>query len=241
MSEHETAWPELACVSDGGAAAHTCGRRKRAAQDPDTAQASAGRNPGAVDNVATVQDNAARYTKREMAAANEARDLMTLQGVPSADIIKMMRDGTGHLRAATGYHQGRGRLGQPIADFKGRSTAAKPAIPQEQPHVVRVHQEFHTDLLFVSGQPYVLTLMQPMHYCSWPNQVQVSARSAQGHRQADAECPRQRHPDHHAALRQSQPWWQSRPTSTPGVTLNTTAEGGPFPPWRDACARSRSA
>jgi hypothetical protein len=50
-------------------------------------------HPGAVDNVAGA-DSAARYTKREMAATNEARDLMTrFKGVPSADIIKMMRDG----------------------------------------------------------------------------------------------------------------------------------------------------
>jgi hypothetical protein len=46
MSEHETAWPELACVSDGGAADPTCGRRQRAAPNTDTAQASAGRTQG---------------------------------------------------------------------------------------------------------------------------------------------------------------------------------------------------
>jgi hypothetical protein len=234
MSEHETAWPELACVSDGGAAAPPAVGDKRAAQDPDTAQASAGRTQGAVDNVATVQDNAARYTKREMAAANEARDLMTrFKGVPSADIIKMMRDG---LQGTSVLPQDITRAvdvwGQPIADFKGRSTAAKaPAIPQEQPHVVRVHQEFHTDLLFVSGQPYVLTLMQPMHYLfvaptkskSAPDLLGVIVKQMRSARARGIQITMLR------CDRESAVVAIEADLNAEGVTLNTTAEGGAVP------------
>jgi hypothetical protein len=230
MSEHETAWPELACVSDGGAA--TCGRRQEGRARHRHRAGISRTHPGAVDNVATVQDNAARYTKREMAATNEARDLMTrFKGVPSADIIKMMRDGTGHLRAATGYHQGRGRLGTAIADFKGRSTAAKagdpsraatrgartPGVPHRPPlrlgTALRAHAHAAHALLFVA----------PTKSKSAPDLLRVIVKQMRSARARGIQITMLRCDRESAVVA-----IEGRPQRR-GVTLNTTAEGGAVP------------
>jgi hypothetical protein len=92
MSEHETAWPELACVSDGGAVTPPAvgDRGPRRTPTPRRHRQDAPRGCGQ-------RRHSARQRRPLHQARNgcdeRARDLMTrFKGVPSADIIKMMRD-----------------------------------------------------------------------------------------------------------------------------------------------------
>jgi hypothetical protein len=217
----------------------TCGRQ-RGPRKTDTAQAS-GRTQGLSTTSPQCKTTPPATPSANGCDKRGAGPHDALQGVPSADIIKMMRDGLQGLRAATGYHQGRGRLGTAIADFKGRKHCSKSQRSLKSSHTWCAYTRSSTPTLFVSGQPYVLTLMQPMHYCSWPLPSPSQRQICSGSSSSRCGVPRQRHPDHHAALRQRSAVVAIGPTSTPRRDPQHHRRGRGRSRRGDACARSRSA
>jgi hypothetical protein len=117
----------------------------------------------------TVEQNKAKYEKREVKAADDGRELQRLLGGQSTAVVsRLLRDGSiTHTdvlpedveRAAEIY-------GKSLRELKGSSTAHKPiviplgsAVP-----VVREQQEMHIDLMFINGMAFLLSVLVPMRF-----------------------------------------------------------------------------
>jgi hypothetical protein len=121
--------------------------------------------------VTTVEKNKARYTKRELEAAEAAQSLLNkVSGVRSSEVIRMLNEG--EIKNTDVLPQDIARAidiyGKPSGLIKGATTSRKPPIVVDDDDyvtpVVRVNQELHADLFFIEGIPFLLSILVPMRY-----------------------------------------------------------------------------
>lgn len=208
-------------------------------EEEELACVGAGEASGAAERgpaVPTVAGNRARYTKRELKSADVAEGLLgAMKGVPPAVIIRMLNEGNlvgtsvvpGDIARTVAIN------GPPLAGLKGRSTAQPHPIVlhEDVPPIVRIKQEFHSDLFFVAGIVFIVNVMVPMRYIFVDRILSKSApdvwkgtlahlRAAKGRgiEITSLRCDRE------AAVLAL-----AGELSALGVTLNNTAEGGTVP------------
>jgi hypothetical protein len=116
--------------------------------------------------VTTVDGNMQLYTKREVQAAQEARQLISRLGHPSSDIAKQMvaTSITGTTVTASDIMRAESIYGKSIFAMKGKQTkpASKPAIPTLAPRLVQTQQSLCVDVFFVNSVPFLLGFLSPL-------------------------------------------------------------------------------
>jgi hypothetical protein len=114
----------------------------------------------------TVSENERLFTKREVQAAKQTRELKRILGYPSdADLIHLLKSGIKNApvevndvkRAAIIY-------GPDWAELKGKTTMNKPSVVNIDPIMRPVHQlqVLHVDIMFVEGIPFLISVCQPL-------------------------------------------------------------------------------
>lgn len=122
--------------------------------------------------VTTVSDKIKLYSKREVAQAQEARDLQIKLGLASdQSLLKMISRGKIHGTDVVQQDVRRALdiWGQCIGNLKGKTTMTKSPIeeqsdPIEEPTGVLRDQIWYIDLLFINGDPYLLSYFDPLEY-----------------------------------------------------------------------------
>jgi len=119
----------------------------------------------------TVDDNKKRFQRREVAKAEEARELMRKLGYPSEkDMFQMVKSGAllNSPVTAQDIRNARAIFGADEASLKGKKKR-KPSVivdsefltTQEMP---RQKLSMLMDIFFVDGDPFLLTLTKPMEH-----------------------------------------------------------------------------
>lgn len=117
----------------------------------------------------TVHDREARYTKRQVADAQAARNLMKALGYPStSDMIDMLTTGkvvntkiTAHdLRRALDIY------GPDLSSLKGKTTQRRGVIVRVEPvcKPSETEQTLHADVMFVAGEAFFIVVAKPLAY-----------------------------------------------------------------------------
>jgi len=115
----------------------------------------------------TVAESEARCTKREVASARRAGNFLALIGYPSiARAVEAIKAGAfTDLDFTIGdLHRFVRIYGPVIAALKGKTRTYKPEIiPFELvPRTVQEGQKLHLDLMFVEGDPYLISVSKPL-------------------------------------------------------------------------------
>lgn len=117
--------------------------------------------------VQTVEERMKLYSKREVTAAEDARDLERLLGHPSpANLIKMINSGAIVENKVTAQDVRRAQSiwGPSVESLKGKTkTHASPRVTVEHvPAPVERELALHADILFVDGDPHLIVVAQPL-------------------------------------------------------------------------------
>ena len=124
--------------------------------------------------VTTVEDRLNKYSVREIARAEAARDLQRkFYFLSDATLERLLRKGKIKKTKVTALDVARARdiWGPALGLLKGSSTSRKPPHipPTERLRTLQQkHQTIHTDIMFVNGIPYLVSIYDPLEY------VQVS-------------------------------------------------------------------
>ena len=115
----------------------------------------------------TVEENEAGYTQRELKGARTAKDLASQLGYPNIrDLLEVINTGSiinlpvtqrDVLRAYNIY-------GPDLASIKGKTTSKKQVRADMDTIVkhIRMDQSLCTDIMFVSGEPYLISISMPL-------------------------------------------------------------------------------
>ena len=118
--------------------------------------------------VGTVSANARRFTKREVAQAKQARELVAKLGHPSLESVRSIVNRGILNSAVTVQDLQRGELifGPSVSEMKGKTVkrASIAAEAELMPRVVQVQQCLEIDIMFVRKQPYLLGVLVPLKY-----------------------------------------------------------------------------
>ena len=115
----------------------------------------------------TVAESEARCTKREVTSARRAGNFLALLGYPSiARAVEAIKAGafTDLDFTISDLHRFVRIYGPVIAALKGKTRTYKPEIiPFEPvPRTVQEGQQLHLDLMFVEGDPYLISVSKPL-------------------------------------------------------------------------------
>jgi len=116
---------------------------------------------------ATVAENEARYTKREVARARLARIYSKRLGYPSDKYFgEMLKRGVLTECPITLHDIERARLiyGKDIAELKGKSKRVKPLQVRIErlPRSLHAEQQLHVDILFIDGEAFLMSVSKPL-------------------------------------------------------------------------------
>ncbi|KAA8497460.1 Copia protein [Porphyridium purpureum] len=108
------------------------------------------------------------FTKQEIARAEQARDLQRRLGFPSFDVLKkVLRRGDVENcnLAARDAERAEQLFGPSEAAIKGKATGHKPTEVGYVPiRNEEVYQEMHSDIHFLCGQAFLISVVKPMHF-----------------------------------------------------------------------------
>ena len=114
----------------------------------------------------SVADNEAKYSKREVASAKLARDVMRKLGYPSQrDMADMLTAGSLLDCPVTIQDVKRAQdiYGDVLAALQGKTKQKKAAAVQTSSiDVVRRDQDLHVDLMFIDREPYLVSVSSPL-------------------------------------------------------------------------------
>jgi hypothetical protein len=119
--------------------------------------------------ISTVDENEARFTKREVRDAKRASELTRRLAYPSdKDLIKLVTSGQINDSSVTvqDIHRAGAIYGPPLATLKGKTVAKVPAIakPINIPRTVLTNQVLHVDVMYVDNDPYFISIATPLGY-----------------------------------------------------------------------------
>ena len=117
--------------------------------------------------VTTVEDNESKFTRREVIAARLARDVAKELAYPSdQDLIAAIQSGAINNLPITARDVQRAReiYGTCIPSLKGKTVARKSTIAEHDKIVktVRQVQQLHVDIMYVEGDPYLISISAPL-------------------------------------------------------------------------------
>ena len=116
--------------------------------------------------VSTVADNMRKFTKREIAAAQGARELIAKLGHPSSETARQLVSTgiTGTAITASDITRAETIYGKSIHSLKGKSVkrSSKPAIPDLYERVIQIEQTLCVDIFFIESLPFILGVFQPL-------------------------------------------------------------------------------
>ena len=115
--------------------------------------------------VQTVSDNMKLYTKREVASARSARQLLARMGYPSVEeAISMLRDGSDFNVTEYDFRVADTIWGKDIASIKGKTTKQKsqPPLLTLTPAVVQQQQILSIDIMFVEQVALLVAVSHPL-------------------------------------------------------------------------------
>lgn len=116
---------------------------------------------------ATVQEREAKYTKREVQAAKDARELTRSMGYPSnVSMIKLLQSGA-ILNApitVADLQRAEAIYGPDIAALKGKTKRRKPITAKFEhiPVPPQSEQTLSADIMFVNGEPFLVIVADPL-------------------------------------------------------------------------------
>lgn len=115
----------------------------------------------------TVAHNESMFTKREVDAARRAKRFIQELGYPSvADAIRMIQTGsiTNAPVTAADIYRSYKIYGPDIASLKGKTKRARPSLVKVEhvPKPVVSDIILHVDLMFVKGEPYLVSVGMPL-------------------------------------------------------------------------------
>ena len=119
--------------------------------------------------VNTVAQNIRNHTKQEVQSAYEATEFQRkLAYASDADVHKAISCGTVTNLSVTNtdLKLARDIYGKPVSIIKGKTRWSPPPVYRDNlvPVLERKRQEFHSDLFFVSGLPFLLSVALPMDH-----------------------------------------------------------------------------
>ena len=123
--------------------------------------------------VATVAENEAQYSKREVSQARDARQLQRrLANPPDAKLIKALSTGTIQNTRVTPADVTRATeiYGTSIEALKGRTTATRALpFPRETSTRTTAEQSMYADIFFAAGNAFEITITHPIGHiiCSY--------------------------------------------------------------------------
>lgn len=123
--------------------------------------------------VTTVAENEAKYSRREVNQARDARQLQRrLANPPDAKLIKALTTGTIQNTTVTPADVTRATdiYGPSIEALKGRTTTARALpFPQETPTRITAEQKMYADIFFAAGNAFEITIVHPIGHiiCSY--------------------------------------------------------------------------
>jgi hypothetical protein len=135
--------------------------------------------------VVTVKDNEASYTKREVQAAAQAREIKRKLGYPSdKDLMDLVK--TGIKDVPISYQdviRANKIYGKNVAELKGKTRAKTPLSVKVEPipQPLTAHQVLHVDLLFIEGLVFLISVSKPLSYLmvtQLPNRNTTSVQKA---------------------------------------------------------------
>ncbi|MGC9156348.1 MAG: reverse transcriptase domain-containing protein, partial [Ferrimicrobium sp.] len=117
--------------------------------------------------VQTVEERMKLYSRRQVAAAEAARDLERVLGYPSAaSMIKMINTGAliGSAVTAQDVQRAHSIWGPSVEALKGKTKTRAPAraVIEHVPAPVEREQAIHADILFLDGEPHLIGVSMPL-------------------------------------------------------------------------------
>ena len=115
--------------------------------------------------VETVTENLRKYTKREVASAKNARELLARMGYPAVEeAISMLRDGSDFKVSEYDFRVADSIWGKDIASLKGKTTKRKSLKPNTvlAPSVVQLQQILAIDIMFVEQIALLVAVSYPL-------------------------------------------------------------------------------
>ena len=115
--------------------------------------------------VQTVSDNMKLFTKREIASASNARDMIARMGYPSVEeAISMLRDGSNFTVTEHDFRVADTIWGKDIASIKGKTTKRKSQAPSltMTPSVVQQQQILSIDIMYVEQVALLVAISHPL-------------------------------------------------------------------------------
>jgi hypothetical protein len=106
--------------------------------------------------VSTVEERKKRYKKREIKAAEDAKELLRKMGLPSvASLVKLINSGSILNCPVTAHDVLRAQdiWGPDIGSLKGKTTTHRRDVVKIEPlkKIFQVEQSMHLDLMFIEG------------------------------------------------------------------------------------------
>ena len=119
--------------------------------------------------IASIADNAALYSKRDVLAARDARILMETLMHPSSGVMQraLNKGMSGAKVTAADVRRADKIFGPSAAALRGKMPRQKPTlIPQDDLHKIMERRTavLHADIMFVEGEAYLATISVPMMY-----------------------------------------------------------------------------
>ena len=115
--------------------------------------------------IQTVDENKKSYTKREIAGASKAREMLIKMGYPAVkDAISTIQSGSNFDITSQDFQIADSIWGPDIGSLKGKTTkkATEPADMTTGKAIVQVEQTLAVDIMFVEGVPSLVGVSTPL-------------------------------------------------------------------------------